>query len=48
MFETFRTRSGSLVMPFGLKNTPAAFQCIMEEVLGDMKNVKVYVHDILV
>jgi len=50
---TFRTRYGSfewLVMPFGLSNTPAAFQRFMNEVFGDVLDVYVvvYLDDILI
>jgi len=50
---TFHTRYGSfewLVMPFGLFNAPAAFQCFMNEILADLLDVcvVVYLDDILI
>ncbi|CDO75982.1 hypothetical protein BN946_scf184820.g2 [Trametes cinnabarina] len=49
----FRTRYGSfewLVMPFGLSNAPAAFQCFVNEVFADLLDVcvVVYLDDILI
>ncbi|CDO68811.1 hypothetical protein BN946_scf184805.g20 [Trametes cinnabarina] len=49
----FRTRYGSferLVMPFRLSNTPAAFQCFINEVFADLLDVciVVYLDDILI
>jgi hypothetical protein len=49
----FRTRYGSfewLVMPFGLSNAPAAFQCFMNNIFGDLLDVCVivYLDDILI
>lgn len=49
----FNTPSGHfeyLVMPFGLTNAPAVFQCLINDVLGDMINkfVFVYLDDILI
>ena len=50
---TFRTRYGSFewcVMPFGLNNGPAAFQCFMNDIFSDMLDVciLVYLDDILI
>ena len=50
---TFRTRWGSFewnVMPFGLSNAPAAFQCFMNNVFSDLLDVcaVVYLDDILI
>ncbi|XP_066990476.1 uncharacterized protein [Macrobrachium rosenbergii] len=36
------------VMPFGLCNAPATFQRVMAEVIRDMKNVFVYLDDLIV
>ena len=36
------------VMPFGMKNAPATFQCLMQRVLGDVPNCSVYLHDVVV
>jgi Reverse transcriptase (RNA-dependent DNA polymerase)/RNase H-like domain found in reverse transcriptase len=49
----FRTRYGSFewqVMPLGLTNGPAVFQCFMNDVFGDMLDVciVVYIDDILI
>ena len=49
---SFVTRNGQYqweVFPFGLKNSPAMFQAVMNEVLKDLLNtcVIVYVDDIL-
>jgi hypothetical protein len=49
----FRTCYGSfewLVMPFGLSNAPAAFQCFMNDIFGDLLDVCVivYLDDILI
>ena len=49
---SFVTRNGQYqweVLPFGLKNSPATFQAVMNEVLKDLLNtcVIVYVDDIL-
>ena len=49
----FRTRYGSFewrVMPFGLTNAPAAFQQLINEVLGDLLDVCAigYLDDILI
>ena len=49
---SFVTRNGQYqweVLPFGLKNSPATFQAVMNEVLKDLLNtcVIVYVNDIL-
>ena len=48
----FKTRYSSyewLVMPFGLNNSPATFQCFMNDILGDLldKCIMVYLDDIL-
>jgi len=43
----FRTQYGSfkwLVMPFGLSNTPTAFQQFMNEIFGDLLDVYVVVY----
>ena len=50
---TFRTHWGSFewnVMPFGLSNAPAAFQCFMNDVFSDLLDVcvVVYLDDILI
>ena len=37
-----------LVMPFGPTNAPAVFQALVNDVLGDMLNLFVYLDDILV
>ena len=37
-----------LVMPFGLRNAGNTFQCLMEQILGDLPYCFVYVDDILV
>jgi len=49
----FRMRYGSFewtVMPFGLSNAPAAFQCLINEVLGDLQDICTigYLDDILI
>ena len=49
----FRTRYGSFewhIMPFGLMNAPAAFQCFMNDIFGDLLDVcmLVYLDDILI
>lgn len=36
------------VIPFGLKNAPATFQRLMQEVLGDVPNCSVYLDDMVV
>ena len=50
---TFRTCYGSFewrIMPFGLTNMPAAFQCFMNDIFGDLLDVcmLVYLDDILI
>jgi hypothetical protein len=50
---TFRTRYGHyefVVVPFGLKNTPATFMCLMNGVLRVLldKFVIVFLYDILI
>ena len=42
--------SECIQMPFGLMNTPATFQCLMESCLGDMhlKWCLIYLDDIIV
>ena len=50
---TFRTRYGHygfVVLPFGLKNSPATFMCLMNNVLNKYldKFVLVFIDDILV
>jgi len=50
---TFHTQYGSfewLVMPFGLSNTPVAFQRFINEIFGDLLDVYVviYLDDILI
>ena len=39
-----------MVMPFGLSNAPAAFQCLINEVLGDLWDICTigYLDDILI
>src|SRR6266850_6283185 len=49
----FRTCYGSfewMVMPFGLSNAPAAFQCFINEVLGELCDICTigYLDDILI
>ena len=49
----FRTHYGSfewLTMPFGLSDAPAAFQCFMNDIFGDLLDVCtiVYLDDILI
>lgn len=47
----FRTKKGHfeyLVMPFGLTNAPATFMSLMDEILGDLPFVLVYLDDILI
>ena len=49
----FRTYYGSfkwLAMPFGLSNAPAAFQCFMNIICGDLLDICtiVYLDDILI
>ena len=49
----FRTRYGSfewLVMPFGLSNAPAAFQCFMNDIFADLLDVciVIYLDNILI
>ena len=36
------------VMPFGVRNAPATFQCLMNLVLGSVKNCNVYLDDVVV
>ncbi|XP_066952544.1 uncharacterized protein [Macrobrachium rosenbergii] len=36
------------VLPFGLKNAPAVFQRLMDQVISDMPGVRVYLDDIVV
>ena len=50
---TFRTHYGSFkwrVMPFGLMNAPAAFQCFINDIFGDLLDVcmLVYLDDTLI
>ena len=50
---TFHTHYGSfgwLVVPFGLSNGPATFQCFMNDIFSDMLDVSVivYLNDILI
>ncbi|CAL2238577.1 unnamed protein product [Prunus armeniaca] len=49
----FRTPKGIYyykVMPFGLKNAGATYQCAMQKIFGDMlhKNVECYVDDLVI
>ena len=47
----FSTTSGHyeyLVMPYGLKNAPAAFQVFVDEILMHGQGVVVYIDDILI
>ena len=47
----FRTRNGLYhwkVMPFGVKNGPATFQRVMNEVLKDIPGVRPYIDDVMV
>lgn len=48
---TFTRKEGVFrfeVMPFGLKNAQATFQRMINEVLGDIPNVRVYIDDAVV
>ncbi len=37
-----------LVMPFGLKTAPATFQRMMDRLLGDLRQVMIYLDDVLI
>ena len=43
-FDTPRRHDEYLVMPFGLSNTPAAFQAMINYILRDMINPFVFVY----
>jgi len=52
-YTAFVTPDGQyefLSMPFGLKNAPSVFQCLVMQALGDLKNsyVIVYMDDIMI
>ncbi|KAK6780150.1 hypothetical protein RDI58_022334 [Solanum bulbocastanum] len=52
-YTAFRTQKGIYyykVMPFGLKNASATYQCAMQNIFDDMfhKKVECYVDDLLV
>ena len=47
-FSTHREHLEFEVLPFGLMNAPLAFSRAMMQVLGDLKNVFVYIDDIII
>ena len=36
------------VMPFGIKNSPASFQCLINKVTADLEDFEAYIDDVII